>query len=293
MDRLKETLSKRGILLFDGAMGTMLQAKDALDGVPCPEELNRRAPQVVGEVHAAYIQAGAEAILTNSFGGSRVKLERCGLGKEATILNRAAARIAREAAGDAVLVVGSMGPLGELLEPLGKVSPQEALEAFAEQAEALAEGGADIILAETMYDLREARIAVEAAQGATDLPVFCTLAFEAGLRTMMGDTPSQAASELIGLGVAALGANCGGVGLEGTAKVLAEMQALYPEALYLVKPNAGLPQVVGGRTTFPATPEEMAGYALEYVRLGARLVGACCGSTPAHILAMARALGKR
>jgi 5-methyltetrahydrofolate--homocysteine methyltransferase len=255
--------------------------------------LNIEAPEVVQGVHAAYIEAGAEAILTNTLGGSSVKLARSGLGGEASSLNRAAAELARQVAGEGVLVAGSMGPLGELLEPLGKVSRQEAVEAFAQQAAALAEGEVDIILAETMYDLREARAAVEGAKQATDLPILCTLAFEANLRTMMGDTPAQAVEELAGMGVAALGANCGSPGLEGTAEVLSAMREVRPQALYLVKPNAGLPQVVEGETVFPATPEEMARFALRYVRLGATMVGGCCGTTPAHILAMAQALGKR
>jgi len=292
MDRLTSKLSQ-GVILFDGAMGTMLQAKGALKGVSCPEELNMEAPQVVQGVHAAHIEAGAEAILTNSFGGSRRKLARSGLEREVSALNRAAAELAREMAGDEVLVAGSMGPLGELLEPLGEVSRQEAVEAFAQQAAALAEGGVDIILAETMYDLREAKAAVEGAKQATDLPVLCTLTFEANLTTMMGDTPSQAAEELTAAGVTGLGANCGGAGLEGTEQILKAMREARPEALYLVKPNAGLPELVEGETVFPATPEEMARYALRYVRLGAAMVGGCCGSTPAHILAMAKALGKR
>lgn len=291
MEKLRSRLEE-GIILFDGAMGTMLEARGALEDVACPEELNVVAPEKVKAVHAAYIEAGAEAILTNTFGGNGVKFGRSGLGGRVRELNLAGARLAREVAGEEVLVAGSIGPLGEFLAPLGALSRQEAIEVFTEQAQALAEGGVDLIIVETMYDLAEIAAAAQAVREETDRPLICTMAFEANLRTIMGVTPSQAALRVAEAGAFALGANCGGCGLEGMAAILRQMRQAKPDAMFILQPNAGSPQVVGGKVVYDATPQDLAKYVKRYVDVGAKMVGGCCGTTPAHIQAMAVALGK-
>ncbi len=291
MEKLRSHL-ERGIMLFDGAMGTMLEASGALADVACPEELNVVAPEKVKTIHRAYIEAGAEAILTNTFGGNRVKLAKSGLGGRVRELNLAGSKLAREVAGEEMLVAGSMGPLGEFLAPLGNLSRQKAIGIFAEQAQALAEGGVDMIIVETMYDLAEIEAAAHAVRESTDRPLICTMAFDTNLHTIMGVTPSKAALRLAEAGAFALGANCGGCGLEGMAEILRQMREARPNAIFIVKPNAGSPQVVEGRVVYEATPQDLAEYAKRYVELGARMVGGCCGTTPAHIRAIAEALGK-
>lgn len=277
------------VIVADGAMGTMLQAAGLPAGTS-PEAWLLDNPDAVMGVHRAYVEAGAELILTCTFGGNGIRLKRSGLAERVAEVNHRAVEIARRAAAGQAYVAGDIGPLGELLAPLGKLTYEEAVAIFAEQAQALVEAGVDVLYIETMADLNEARAAVEGARRADEsIPVTVTLSFDTRGRTNMGVRPEQAAETLLALGVAAVGANCGH-SLEMTLEALEKMHACAPQAALIAKPNAGLPRMVGRQEVYDATPEAMADYALKYVAAGARIVGGCCGSTPEHIRAIARAL---
>jgi 5-methyltetrahydrofolate--homocysteine methyltransferase len=288
-ETLRQRLSGKGVLVADGATGTMLQAAGLSEGT-APESWNLTHPEKILDLHRAYLEAGSQIILTNSFGGSRFRLGKKGLQDKVHEVNRAAAALAKEAAGQEAFVAGSMGPTGELMKPLGTLSYVVAVEAFAEQAKALAEGGVDAILVETMSDLNEAKAAIVGAQRATDLPILCTLSFDTQRHTMMGVSPRRAAKEMWPLGLVAIGGNCGKT-LDDMEEVLRQMGKAVPEATLMAKPNAGLPRLVDGQAVYDVTPQVIAKYALRYAELGAKIIGGCCGSTPAHIKAMAAALG--
>jgi len=291
MSDFMSRLNGAGVLIADGAMGTMLQQAGLPRRVP-PERWNLENPAAVQQVGRNYVEAGAQLILTNTFGGSRIRLNKDQLGDQVGEINRAAARLAREAAGGRALVLGDMGPTGDLLKPVGPLDYADAVDAFAEQAAALAEGGVDALLIETMSDLQEARAAVEGARRATDLPVLVTFSFDTHGRTMMGLKPAQAAKEIWALGVAAVGANCGRTLSETLAAIQAMRQAV-PGAALMAKPNAGLPRVEGeNETVYDVSPAEMADYALKFAGEGVKIFGGCCGSTPAHIRAVAERLGR-
>lgn len=275
-------------LIADGATGTMLMAAGLPAGAP-PELWNAAQPEKVIALHRAYLEAGSQIILTNTFGGSRLKLEKMGFGERAHELNLRAAKLARKAAGDTAFVAGDIGPSGELMAPMGLLTYDLALDAFAEQAAALAAGGVDAIWVETMTDLDEARAAVNAALQATKLPVFCSLSFGRRAKTMMGVSGKKAAETLWPLGLAAIGLNCG-EGLEMVPEVLAQMRAAVPDAVLIAKPNAGLPRISGGQTVYDVTPQDFTQRMQSFVELGAQVVGSCCGSSPAYIRALAEAL---
>lgn len=280
-------------ILLDGAMGTQLIDQGLSPGT-APEEWNLTNAEAIVAVHKAYIEAGSQIILTNSFGGSSSRLAMHDLGDRVVELNQAAARVGRMAAdtaSHAVFVAGSIGPTGRMLEPLGDLSPQDARQAFAEQAEALAQGGADLLWIETMSDLEEAKAAIEAARSACNLPIAATLTFDTHGRTMMGISPQQAAQELEHYDLIAFGANCGN-GPAEIESVIAAMHEAAPGRRLIAKSNAGVPRERDGQIVYDGSPEVMAEHAVRVRSLGARLIGACCGSTPAHIRAMARALGK-
>jgi methionine synthase I (cobalamin-dependent) len=282
-------LQAAGVLIADGAMGTMLQQAGLPRRVP-PERWNLENPAAVRQVGQSYVAAGANLILTNTFGGSRIRLNKDQLGEQVTEINRAAAQLAREAAGDRALVVGDMGPTGDLLKPIGPLDYAEAVNAFAEQAAALAEGGVAALLIETLSDLKEAQAAVEGAQRATSLPLLVTFSFDTHGRTMMGVKPAQAAKDIWALGVAAVGANCGRT-LTETLAAIHEMRQAMPEAILMAKPNAGLPRMEGeSEAVYDVTPAEMAEYALKFAAERVKIFGGCCGSTPAHIRAVAEKL---
>lgn len=294
---LQDLLAAGGPILADGAMGTLLTAQGLPAGSP-PPLWNVERPEAVRAVHRAYIEAGSQIILTNSFVASRVLLGRYGLGERAAELNEAAARLARaeaDAADRPVVVAGSIGPTGEMLEPLGTLSFEDAKAAFAEQAGALAAGapatgGVDVFWIETMSDLEEVRAAVEGCrQAAPGLPLVTTMTFDTGGRTMMGVTPERALETMSGLGAMALGANCGN-GPDEIEDVIRKMHAANPGATLVAKANAGRPRLENGVAVFDATPPVMAGYAARMRALGATIIGGCCGNTPDHIRAMARAL---
>jgi len=275
-------------ILADGATGTMLQAM-GLEKGHAPEEWNLTHPEQVLAMHRAYIDAGSEMILTNSFGGNRYRLAKYGLEEKIYELARRAAELARKAGG--TLVAGSMGPTGEFFAPVGTLTLEEATEAFAEQARGLYDGGVNLLLIETMADLKEVEAAINGARQSTDLPLVCTMTFGAKAHTMMGVSAREAAETLTAWGAVAIGANCG-TGPEEVEQVVEEMKGARSEAVLAAQPNAGIPRLVDRQTRYDATAEVMADYAVRYAQLGVRIIGACCGSTPEHIAAMARALGK-
>jgi methionine synthase / methylenetetrahydrofolate reductase(NADPH) len=282
----------RGLILADGAMGTMLYGK----GVPyerCFEELILSKPAMVEEIHGAYIAAGAELIETNSFGANRLKLSDHGLGDRVREINLRAvklARAARETAGVDVFVAGSVGPLGRPLEPIGEVSLAEATALFEEQIGALLEGGADLILLETFGDLDELALAVRAARRVCDLPVVAQATFAEDSLTASGASPEEAVRTLRDLGADVVGVNCS-VGPQPMLDVVQRMLAV-GDVPVSAMPNAGLPARVGGRFLYFATPQYFAEYAVTFAHAGARIVGGCCGTTPAHISAMKAALAE-
>jgi 5-methyltetrahydrofolate--homocysteine methyltransferase len=278
------------ILVSDGAWGTFLQKKGLQPG-ECPELwcLERRAE--VLDVARGYIAAGADMIESNSFGGSRFKLEQYGLGDRAAEINEAAAAISREAAGAGKWVIASIGPTGKMLVT-GEVTEEDLYSAFKEQAMALAKGGADALCIETMSAADEAAIAIRAARENTGCEVICTFTFQKGAkgyRTMMGFAPAQAAQAAIQAGAQIIGPNCGN-GMQQMIEIVKEMRAAAGATPILVHANAGLPNNVNGVDVFPESPEEMAARVKALVEAGAGVVGGCCGTTPAHIQAIRRAV---
>ncbi len=290
-ERFREMMATHHPLLLDGAMGTMLQEAGALPAGACPELLNLERPEAVAAVHRAYAQAGSMAVTTNTFGGNRVKLAAFGLEGKADEVNAAAVRLARQAVGKHVLVAGDMGPTGRFIAPLGDLPFGEAVEIFRRQAAALAEAGADLIVCETFSDLRELKAAVMGARSACSLPVIATMTFEPSGATLLGVSPEAAAVTLEAAGATAVGTNCG-MGPEGIVAVLRRMAAFTSLPL-VYQPNAGMPRLAGGRTVFPGTPGEVASPAEELLALGVGVLGGCCGTTPAHLSALAERLRGR
>jgi 5-methyltetrahydrofolate--homocysteine methyltransferase len=248
-----------------------------------PELWNLNNPEGVQQVHRAYVAAGADVILTNSFGGTRARLNLENAGDQVVEINRAAARLAREVAGDNVIVLGSLGPSGQLMEPMGELTFEKAVAMFAEQAAALAEGGVDGLHVETMSDLDETRAAITGARQATDLPISVTMSFDMNGRTMMGVKPEDAVKALAELDVVAIGVNCGRT-LEENLEALRAMRLAAPETTLIAKPNAGMPRMGDdGAAVYDVTPEFMADYATLFGEQHVKMLGGCCGSTPAHI----------
>jgi 5-methyltetrahydrofolate--homocysteine methyltransferase len=289
---LQELIETGEVILADGGMGTMLLELGLGRGV-APEQWNVEQPEKVRKIHRDYLAAGAQIILTNSFGGNRRRLSFHDLSQHTLELNRAAAHIARleaEAAESPVVVAGSMGPTGVLMTPLGDLTFEEAQSTFEEQAGALIEGGADVLWVETMSDLEEVRAAIEGCrQVAPDFPIVATMTFDTHGHTSMGISPQVAVEALGGLNLVAIGGNCGN-GPDEIEAVIETMHKANPDAVLVAKSNAGAPRMEGGRQVYDASPEVMAEHALRVKNLGARIIGACCGSTPDHIRAMGCAL---
>ena len=291
MNRLRALIGEDHPVLLDGGMGTLLQEKGLDDG-GSGELWNVERPEVITGIHTAYAGAGARILTTNTFGGTRPRLTMHGLEHRVHELSEAGAALATAVARrhDA-LVAGDIGPTGELMAPLGTMDHQQARSIFEEQLAGLRDGGIDVVLIETMSDLAEVLAAVEAARNVVpDVPVIATLSFDTNLRTMMGTRPGDAVDALAAAGVDAVGANCGrGPGeMEAIADQLAQARA--GGLLLVAQSNAGLPHLVGDRFLYDASPEDLAEHAMALRDLGVDLVGACCGSTPAHIDAMSRAL---
>ncbi len=296
MNPLKELLKTGEPILLDGAMGTML-IDAGLEQGECPEMWNIEHPERVAAIHREYIQAGSQLVLTNSFGGThfRIKMHDSNLGERVVELNKAAAQVARAEADSAphtVIVAGSMGPTGQLMEPMGTLTPETAKEAFAEQAQGLLEGGVDVFWIETMSDLNEVKAAIEGVRSVSDLPISATMSFDTHGHTMMGISPVKAVEALSPLDILVVGANCG-TGSDELEEAIKAMREAYPDAVLVAKANAGIPHVTGeGDVVYDGSPELMAEYALNVREIGATLIGGCCGSNPTHIRAMAEALGK-
>ncbi|MDH3689280.1 MAG: betaine--homocysteine S-methyltransferase [Gammaproteobacteria bacterium] len=292
-NRFTDLLSQRDYLLADGATGTNLFAMGLPNG-ECPERWNIEAPERIAELHQSFIDAGADLILTNSFGGTRHRLKLHQLQDRVTELNMAAAGIARrvvDAANRPVIVAGSIGPTGELFEPLGPLTMEQGREAFAEQAAALAAGGVDVLWIETMSSKEEVEAAT-AGGATTNLPVVCNVSFDTNGSTMMGITPTNLAHicDHLSPQPAAFGTNCGIGAAEVIACMLGLAEAAKSDSVLVAKANCGIPEFVDGAIRYNGTPEIMADYARMARDVGARIIGGCCGTTPEHVRAMSQAL---
>ncbi|MGD1104483.1 MAG: homocysteine S-methyltransferase family protein, partial [Terriglobia bacterium] len=279
-------IDKRPVVC-DGAMGTMLYSK-GISLNRCYDELNAAMPQLVKEVHLAYVKAGAEVLETNTFGANQFRLQKFGLGEKVREINLAGARLAREVAGDDLYVAGAVGPLGVRLEPLGLTSRDEARAAFREQITALVEAGVDVIIVETMMDLNEAHQALRAAREVGQFPVIVQMTVQADGSTPTGTLPEDFARALDEWGADLIGVNCS-VGPAAVQETLERIAAVTEKRLS-AQPNAGMPRTVEGRNLYLCSPEYMASYARRFIQTGARLVGGCCGTTPEHIKAIKTAL---
>lgn len=286
-----EALVWKDILIFDGAMGTQLSERG---GTPGPSA-NLSHPDMVKAIHAEYKNAGANIILANTLTANRIALEHAGLADKTCELNEAGVRLCREAVGEECYVCGDMCSTGQFMEPLGEYTEEQFAECFAEQATILAESGADLIIIETMTDVREAAVATRAVKAATSLPVIASIAFDPArgdFRTMMGDTIEKAVEDLTEAGADVIGANCGTIDPVEMSEVIARMRAATSMVLS-AEPNAGKPELSQGQVTFKLSPEGFADGALKCVEVGATLIGGCCGTTPAHIAALASRLRSR
>ncbi len=289
--KIADTVKNGETLVSDGAWGTFLQKKGLKPG-ECPELWCVEHPDVVFEVAKNYIDAGANMVETNSFGGTCFKFEHYGLADRTSEINEAAARISRKAAGDDNWVIASIGPTGKMLL-MGDVTEEELYDAFKVQAVALEKGGADAVCIETMSAIDEAVLAIKATKENTNLEIICTFTFELTVngdyRTMMGVSPTDAAKASVEAGADIIGTNCGN-GIERMVDIVKEIRVAEPDTPILVHANAGLPVNIDGVDTFPETPEDMAKQVEAIVSAGANIIGGCCGTTPAHITAMKEAV---
>lgn len=281
-----EALASGKILMLDGATGTQLAARCGKTG----PTVNWENPDVVKAVHADYKAAGADIVLTNTLSGNRIMLEHAGLTDRIVEINQLGVKLCREAVGDHCYVAGDMSGTGKFMEPLGDYTEEQFAENDAEQARLLADAGVDLIIIETMTDVRETAVAVRAAKQAANLPVIASISFDpAGdsFRTMMGDTAEKAVTELVEAGADVVGCNCGTLDPREVSRVIAEMRS-HSDIPLIAMPNAGKPELSGGEVTFKLTPDEFADGAMKCVEAGATLIGGCCGTTPAHIAALAK-----
>src|SRR5271157_4055870 len=282
---------KSSTVLADGAMGTMLHSR-GIGFEKCFDELNLTNPSAVAAIHREYIEAGAQIILTNTFGANRFKLSKHGLGQKIVEINKSGVELAKRVAAASfknVLIAGDVGPLGVRIAPFGRVKPEQARRAFAEQIEALCEANADLIVIETMSDLYEIQEAIKAAKQVCSLPLIASVTFTRDDRTLLGDDPMKVARALNESGADVIGVNCSG-GPAQLLRLLKQMHQAVPNGKFWVKPNAGWPEQVGGRIMYPADPDYFGDYALSFREAGASIVGGCCGTTPQHIAAMRKAL---
>jgi len=276
MHSLIEKLIKTGVVITDGSWGTQLYARGLKQGEN-PDSWNLTYPEKVEEVARQYVEAGSQVILTNTFGANKYILDKFGLAMKVVEINIAGVEISKKAAGDRALVFATIGPSGKLLLTK-EVTEDELQGAFEEQANAQAQAGADGLVIETMADIAEARIALKAAKS-TGLPVIASMVFDSGKnkdRTMMGNTPEQVAEEFAGLGVDAVGANCG-QGIEGFIAICKKLRSATDLPIW-IKPNAGLPEVVEGEVVYRTTAQDFARFVPELVQSGANFIGGCCGT---------------
>jgi len=288
MNPIIEKILAHGPVVTDGGWGTQLQAR-GLEPGECPDAWNLSHPEKVEGVARAYVEAGSQIILTNTFGANRITLAKYGLAEKAAEINRRGAKISQRGTGGQALVFASIGPTGKMLM-MGETSEEEMRAAFAEQAQALKDGGADGLVVETMSDPAEAKIAVAAARE-TGLPVVGCMSFDSGKnkdRTMMGTTIEQAVNALIEAGADVIGANCG-QGIEGYVPICQRLRAAAPLPIW-IKANAGLPEIENGRAVYKRKPEEFAAWIPELLKAGASFVGGCCGTSPEFIKAVKKAL---
>ncbi len=289
----RDALARRELLVADGATGTNYQAR-GLERGQAPEQWLYQAPDQVVQLHRDFVQAGSNVILTNTFGATAMRLTHAGLENDAVEVNHRAAKFAREAAasakpGQTVWVAGSLGPSGQLLEPFGTLTREEAVAQFGAQAKALAESGVDLLIIETQFDMGEATAAFEGARAATDLPIIVSFSFDMGTNTMMGLKAAQVAQEMTALGADMVGVNCGR-SLEENFVNLQEMRGATHLPIWM-KPNAGLPRMTDDDVAiYDVTPEMMGEAAARWLEAGAQIVGGCCGTSPQHLAAIAQAV---
>ncbi|MGC9364337.1 MAG: homocysteine S-methyltransferase family protein [Fidelibacterota bacterium] len=270
-------------LLFDGAMGSMLMAGGMPTGM-ASEMMNIEKPDTVLAIHKAYLEAGSDVITTNTFGGSPIKMRSAGIEHLMEQANQTAARIARQAAGSERFVAGDIGPMGEMLEPLGLITAGEVEDNFSRQAEILAKNGVDLFIVETMFDINESLAAIKGIRAVTDLPVFATLTFEKGplgFATIMGNRVDESMHALVDAGAVAVGANCS-IGSDLMIELAAEIRRCVTVPV-IIQSNAGLPENRDGRLVYPETPERYAENIAEIRALGVEIIGGCCGTTPEYI----------
>jgi 5-methyltetrahydrofolate--homocysteine methyltransferase len=290
MNKFLERLQSDKTLVANGATGTNLHRMGLQPGIT-PEDLVLDQPELILELESAFASAGADILLTCTFGGTRLRMKDSKYAQRVVEVNTRAAELARKAAAirTGILVAGSIGPTGLLMKPYGPLSPDEACAAFTEQARGLVAGGVDLLVIETMFAFEEADSAFKAARTVTDLPIVVSFSYDRGVRTMMGVKPAEMIKRYKGMGAALVGANCG-TSLENMEKVAQEYSAAEPGFPLWIKPNAGLPRVLEGNTIFDVTPEQMGEFARKYVARGARVVGGCCGNTPEHIAAIVKSV---
>lgn len=283
-----------GLFFLDGAMGTQLFAR-GIEAGGCNDYLNIESGDIVSEIHTAYLRAGSDAVTTNTFGANKYALGRHGHAGKVAEINLAGARLGRTAAGDDKYVLGDIGPCGDFLEPLGNVKPDELRAAFADQAGALADGGVDGFIIETMTAIEEITIAIEAVKSVSELPIFAGLAYDPKgdtFKTMMGIGSETTVEKLLSLGIAAIGFNCGTLDMVGYVKLAqayADAIGTEPIAL-LAEPNAGKPDLVDGKAVYNLSPEDFAAACEQICAAGAKIIGGCCGTTGDHIKAMVQRL---
>lgn len=289
---LLDRLNSGEILICDGSTGIILQSMGCGPGESV-EKWGLENEAVLRKLHSGYIEAGADIIITNTLGGSRLKLEKFGLGSEVEVINKSLAIVALDIASKfpkTVYVAGNVGPTGQLMEPYGLLTESDMIDVFSQQINALVEGGVDFIFIETMIDVNEAAAAVKAARRMCDLPVFASISCNPdknGFRTVMGNSPKQAVEVLQDAGADVLGSNCGSV----LAAMMPDLVKQMKEAgarLVVIEPNAGIPQMLGGKTVFPQSPQEMAKSFPDIIDAGANIVGGCCGATSEHIRLIAQ-----
>lgn len=289
MSRFLEKLKQKNVLVSDGAWGTMLQ-KAGLQTGACPEIWNLTHPETVQAVAEAYISAGSDIVETNSFGGTSIKLKHYGLEAKAYDLNYEAVQLSRNAAGDEVLVMASMGPTGKFLF-MDEVTEDELYDAFREQVTAFDDAGADAVIIETFYDVQEALIALRAVKENTLLPCVCSFTYQLSpegiYTTMMGNTPASVTASLLNAGADVIGTNCGN-GFEGMLNLVSEIAGSSMGKPLLMQANAGLPAIIDGQMIYTETPDYVAGLTAQFLSKGVSIIGGCCGTTPEHITAIRR-----